>query len=196
MVRRALIFGHSFVHRLESFAYDNHAVGWFNLGLDGTDVQVEYFGLGGGTLRPGPKSVQRQECMDIIDSYEPHTVFLQIGGNDVSKDTIPEKLARDIISFANYVITSYSVSHVVIGQLLPRYSERTEVGYNDTIISVNKILEKSVLGSNTDITYWKHYGLWKDTPSLLLPDQVHLNDEGMFVYAKSVRAAVGSPKRS
>ena len=55
MVHRVLIFGHSFVHRLDSFLYENRGLGWYNLGFDGTEIQVEFFGLGGGTLHPGLK---------------------------------------------------------------------------------------------------------------------------------------------
>ena len=49
MVRRALIFGNSYIRRLETFTHENCDRGWLNLGLDGTDIQVEFFGLGGGT---------------------------------------------------------------------------------------------------------------------------------------------------
>lgn len=194
MVRKVLIFGHSFVHRLESFTHENYLYGWENLGLDGTDVQVEFSGLGGGTLRPGPKCIQRQNHMLAIETYKPHTVFLQIGGNDLSNEGNPEKLARDIISFAGYVITCYNVRHVIIGQLLPRYSERTEVDYNDKVILVNKYIKQSLMQRH-NITYWHHYGLWKNIQSLLAVDKVHLNPQGMRVYAKNVRAAVGSTKR-
>jgi len=48
------------VHRLESFTHENYLYGWEKLGLDGTDVEVEFSGLGGGTLRPGPKCMQRE----------------------------------------------------------------------------------------------------------------------------------------
>ena len=194
MVRRALVFGHSFVHRLESFVHDNSNRGWLNLGLDGTDVQVEFFGLGGGTLRPGPKCVQRQEFTDIIANYNPHCVFLQIGGNNLYAEPEPHKLARDMIVFADYIINCYQVNHVVIGQLLPRYSGSSEVNYNSKVVEVNKTLRHN-LQYRADITYWEHRGLWKNTPALLLRDKVHLNDEGMEKYAKSVRAAVGSESR-
>ena len=100
MVRRALVFGHSFVHRLESFVHNSNR-GWLNLGLDETDVQVEFFGLGGGTLRPGPKCIQRQDFTDIIAIYNPHCVFSQIGGNDLYTEPEPHKLARDMIVFAD-----------------------------------------------------------------------------------------------
>ena len=195
MVRRVLISCHSFVHRLESFTFKYRESGWFNLGLDGTDVQIEYFGLGGGTLRPVPKCVPKQECMTIIESYKPSTIFLQVGGNDLSYENNPDKLARDIISFVDYVITRYHVHHVIIGQLLPRYSGKPEMNYNKKVVDVNKHLAVSSADRN-DITYWRHRGLWKDTQRLLLQDKVHLNTESMHIYAKSVRATVGSPCRS
>lgn len=193
MVRRVLIFGHSFVRRLGDFTFDYRDFGWLNLGLDGTEVQVDFYGLGGGTLRPGPKCVQRREHMSFMHDYS--VCFLQIGGNDLSSESDPKKLARDIVSFSDYIIHSYEMSHVIIGQLLPRYSEWTEEGYNVKVVDVNKHVEK-MTSDKTNITFWHHRGLWKDTHEFLLKDKVHLNDEGMVIYAKSVRAAVGSPSRS
>ena len=76
--------------------------GWLNLGFDGTKIQVEFAGLGGGTSRPGPKCIQREDFLCIVAQYQPHTIFLQIGGNDLQKESDPMKLARDIISFLNF----------------------------------------------------------------------------------------------
>ena len=195
MVRRALIFGNSFIRRLETFTHENCDRGWLNLGLDGTDIQVEFFGLGGGTLRPGNKCVQKQQYMHIIEEYMPHSVFLQVGGNDLSSENEPVKIARDISVFADYIINCYHVNHVVIGQLLPRYSERPEAYYNNKVYIVNKELSHLVK-ERDNATFWHHRGLWKNTPDLLLKDKVHLNDEGMEIYARSVRAAVGSLSRT
>ena len=80
-------------------------------------------GIGGGTLRPGPKCIQRENCMHIINSFNPDSIFLEIGGNDLSRENIREKRVRDIIAFTDYVITACNIGHVIIGQLLPRYSE-------------------------------------------------------------------------
>ncbi|CAC5376961.1 unnamed protein product [Mytilus coruscus] len=125
MVHRVLIFGHSFVHRLESFLYENRAEGRYNLGFDGTKIQVEFAGLGGSTLRPGRKSIQKAEFMHVFHTFKPDSVLIQIGGNDLTSERKPEKLARDIASFCDYIITVYGVSHVIVGQLLPRPKQRT-----------------------------------------------------------------------
>ena len=174
MVHRVLIFGHSFVHRLESLTYDKRSVGWYNLGVDGTEIQVEFVGISGDTIRPGPKCIRRENCMHIINSFNPHSIFLQIGGNDLSRENIPEKLVRDIIAFIDYVITVYNIGHVIIGQLLPRYSEWSCSDYYEKLFSVNKQL-KAALKDRNNVTYWAHRGLWNKTASLMCPDLVHLN---------------------
>ena len=188
MVHKVLILGHSFVHRLESFTFNNREHDWLNLGFDGTDIQIEFAGLGGGTLRPGPKSIQNEDFMRIVSDYEPDSIFLQIGGNDLNQESDPEKLARDILSYSNYLITCYRVNHVTIGQLIPRYNGSDD--YNVKVIAVNKHLVTMTKFQN-NITYWKHRGVWKNTLSLLCRDKVHFNQDGMLLYAKNVRAAVG-----
>ena len=75
MVQKVLVFGHSFVHRLESFTYENRSLGWYNLGLDGTEIQVEFMGIGGGTLRPGPECIQREHYMHVFNSFNPEFIF-------------------------------------------------------------------------------------------------------------------------
>ena len=188
MVRKVLILGHSFVHRLESFTFNNREHHWFNLGYDGTEVQIEFAGLAGGTLRPGPKSIQKEGFMRIVADYEPHSVFLQIGGNDLDRECDPERLARDILSYSNYLITCYGVSHVIIGQLIPRYNGSDD--YNIKVVAVNKQLV-TMAKFHDKITYWKHRGVWKNTLSLLCRDKLHFNQDGMLIYAKNIRAAIG-----
>ena len=99
---------------------------------------------------------------------------MQIGGNDLSRENIPEKLVRDIIAFIDYVITDYNIGHVIIGQLLPRYSEWSGSDYYEKLFSVNKQL-KAALKDRNNVTYWAHRGLWNKTASLMCPDLVHLN---------------------
>ena len=73
---------------------------------------------------------------------------------------------------------------------------RTEVNYayNGKIYDVSNTFLR-ILCTRNDITYWSHRGLWQNTPDLLLNDLVHLNQEGLEIYARNVRAAVGSRPR-
>jgi hypothetical protein len=75
---------------LESLTYDNRSLGWYNLGVDGSEIQVEFVGIGGDTIRPGPKCIRRENYMHIINSFNPRSIFLQIGGNDLSRENIPK----------------------------------------------------------------------------------------------------------
>ena len=90
--------------------------------------------------------------MHIINSFNPHSISLQLGGNDLSRENIPEKLVRDIIAFTDYVITVYNIGHVIIGQLLTRYSEWSGSEYNEKVFSVNKQL-KAALKERNNVTY-------------------------------------------
>ncbi|CAG2238450.1 unnamed protein product [Mytilus edulis] len=93
--------------------HQNREFSWYNLGFDGTEIQVKFASMGGDTIRPGPKCIQKENFMHIFHTFKPNTVFMQIGGNDLTQENYPDKLARDIVSFADYVITVYGVSHVV-----------------------------------------------------------------------------------
>lgn len=103
------------------------------------------FTVWAGTLRPGRKCIQRQDSMQIISEFNPHCVFLQIGGNDLSREPDAAKLARDIVIFADYIIRCYEARHVVIGQLLPRSSDMPEQNFiytfNSKVFEVNRIYE-------------------------------------------------------
>lgn len=49
--------------------------------------------------------------MKISSDFKPHCVFMQIGGNDLVSEADPSKLARDIVSFADYIMTCFQVRH-------------------------------------------------------------------------------------
>jgi hypothetical protein len=49
------------------------SVDWYNLGFDGTEILVEFMGI--GTLRPGPKCIQRENYMHVFNSF--NAVYFQ-----------------------------------------------------------------------------------------------------------------------
>lgn len=54
-------------------------------------------------------------------------------------------------------------------------------------------MKTAMFKRQNNISFWKHRGLWKNIESLLT-EKVHINDVGKRIYAKSIRAAVGSIK--
>ncbi|KAK6196336.1 hypothetical protein SNE40_001579 [Patella caerulea] len=197
MVLKVLVFGHSYVRRLENFCAENY-LQWLNVGLDGTEIQVDFHGIGGGTVCNGAKSIKNHSQTSILNSNYYDCVFLQIGGNDLSsknKSTDPCKLAKDIFHFSNYLFYSFNVKHIIIGQLLSRSKLNCPTGYNDKIHVVNNKI-RALTADVKHITFWTHRGFWQNPESLICDkDGVHLNGSGMSKYAKSVHSAIAITHR-
>ena len=196
MAAEVVVFGHSFIRRLER--YSNGPNGWLNLGFDQSDLNLRFLGMSGGTLRRGRKCILSAPFLRKLDSYHPRVVFIQAGGNDLSsKDCCPYELARDLVSAAEYLITGHGVRHVIIGQLLRRFSARCPPDYNVKVVEVNDHAKRMVARSSAcnNISFWHHRGFWRDTGVLLDADGTHPNSTGMRKYARSVRAAIGVTRK-
>lgn len=60
--------------------------------------------------------VKDEQFMTFTNS--PGIVFIQMGENDLANGVAVEKLSRDIISYANFLIDGCDIKTVVIGQFL------------------------------------------------------------------------------
>lgn len=85
--------GHSFIYRLESFQFQNRRFGWYNLGFDGTEIQVQFAGLGGETLRPGPKFIQSKRL--IHTSFFIHINHIQFFFRLVEMICVEKKIRKN-----------------------------------------------------------------------------------------------------
>ena len=76
--KRILILGHSFIHRLESFLIGNfNATIAKTLTISG-DLLFKWHGIGGRTVEKTP-----QHDLDIVRSFAPNVVVIQLGTNDL-----------------------------------------------------------------------------------------------------------------
>ena len=188
----AVVYGHSYVRRLGDYI-DDMGNNFTNFGFDGTRLQVLCSGVGGGKVYPGRKSLQASVNTAALSEYEPHICFLQAGENDINIDTFntetATKLATALINFAAFLQHSFSINHIIIGQLLPRMTS----GFTRCVVEVNKALQQQLAtNDHTCIHFWHHRGFWQDPSQLFSRDGVHFNDKGTMKYAKSVRAALGT----
>ena len=109
-ILRVLVFGHSFVRKLLEFVFENQYSGCSTFRWTSVILRPNLLGIGGTTVRPGPKSIQNTRNMNIILSYNPDMIL---------------KIAMSIQrNFANFIIECYDVKHVIIDQLFRRYSRR------------------------------------------------------------------------
>ncbi|XP_069108945.1 uncharacterized protein [Argopecten irradians] len=184
-VMNVMIIGHSFIRRLR----DDLTGEWSNLGFDNDSISVHCYGKGGGRLR------DIYSCMsDAISTIKPKIVLLQIGGNDIDSrdfENVRDRLARDLISIAQWLREGFSVQQVGIMQLFYRGKTRhiTVQDYNHSVDSVNDVV-KSMCGSIEGCFYWRHKGLKDAAFDCLCKDGVHLSDKGLRKYKYSVRGAV------
>ena len=198
MAWRVLIFGHTFVHNLDSYMYDGDNPSRANLGLDKESFLVHCYGVRGGTISPGPNGMFAKTKIDeSVGQHRPHVVFLQLGGYDLLReDCDPEEIARDLVFAAAMLIDCYDVHRVVIGQLLPRFHHPSSpyyiANYRDLVIRVNKELGVllSAADARREIRYWKHRGFWNSPKDLVDSDGVQFSAHGINKYAKSVRGGV------
>ena len=75
------LLGHSFIGRLHTAVLDSNFPSNSNLNQD--IVDVHYFGRSGATTKTLLSSRHIQDCIEC----KPVRVFLQIGGNDIRKNT-------------------------------------------------------------------------------------------------------------
>lgn len=185
MVIHALVLGDSYIRRLGDFVSDLNN-GFVNFGFDGTELQVHCYGVGGGTIYTGVKSIQRH--LNVVHDYQPHYIFIHIGGNDISDGSDPKTTAHDVVTFSRMLLTSYSPQHVLLGQGLPRFHD--DGSFNHKIRIFNEELERSLPPSDA-IKLWKHRGFFKAPEALYHHDKIHLNPHGMWKFARSIRSAIG-----
>ena len=121
MTAEIVIVGHSFICHLAP--YIDGTGGWPNMGFVSSAVRLRFLGLSDGTLRRRNRCILNRPNLARLDAIRPRVVFMQAGGYDLSSaECSPERLVAGILSAPEYRITGHGVHHVIIGQLLPRFS--------------------------------------------------------------------------
>ena len=99
-------------------------------------------------------------------------------------------MANEIYSFANFLHFGLHIPIVIIGELLFRDPNKVGSDYNDKVVATNvSIHQKIQMDSLPNIIFWRHHGFWEDY-SCLGRDGVHLNNNGMKKYFRSIRSSV------
>ena len=177
-----LILGHSYIRRLRDYCVVNKIK---NFNLPDDSVSVILHGIGGAKVQTLLNE------LDVIDSVNPDTVILQIGGNDLCFST-PILVFQDIIKLTDIILSCKGVNHVYVCQLT--FRENCRDGYNHDVEVVNDMLEHHLLNNSEPcpgIHFWYHgKGLNSRWPHLYNFDGVHLSDVGLKKYYKSLRGTV------
>ena len=174
---RALIIGDSFVRRLER----NPA------GLNLRRWDVQYRGFPGADIA---------RLWTVIQQHLPRrydTVVIHVGSNDLCRSDDINAVVQSLLDLAMYVLTRWTVQHVVISQVLlrrpnTRFRMRfTLAEYNSSVASVNETL-RNRCEQLDGVTFRRHERLHND--SLFCRDGVHLNVRGETRFRQSLRGAL------
>ena len=128
------VLGHSYICRLRDYLGERDMN---NFNLDDDNFTVELRGRCGLSLK---KMVTDASFLDFDST--PGVVFLQIRGNDIRRNTDPNRLASYILFIGEYLVLGLSVQLVIIR----RAPHATCAGYNRTVFDVNGILRQRISG--------------------------------------------------
>lgn len=188
---KIFFLGHSFVRRLEDFMVENGKRN-FLLPLEGYDIKFK--------ARGGMKACHLNLRMNLklVSRHKPDIVFIDVGTNDLDSCLQhPKPLANQVLSSCTYLVKSHSVKHVVILHVLPR-TYKGKYPCNNPLFNhqANEYNQAIMAGIKTStphgqrrIHFWCHKGL-SHNPTQYIEDGVHLNNQGMIKYYKSLRRAI------
>jgi lysophospholipase L1-like esterase len=180
MVLRVLVFGDSFVRRLQDYLHSEFV---YNLDIDAEKVCVEFYGFGGLTIS------RAEQYRTEITNRRPDVIILLLGANDLDKrDNIYHRdirlIAADVVDFANQLlhITRRVYVFPAYHRLTPRLS-----AYEDFLPRFNETIDR-ICKNLYGIKFCALKNLTRDWPQYLLTDGIHLTHEGNRKYC--IRGAV------
>ncbi|XP_062619190.1 uncharacterized protein LOC134280749 [Saccostrea cucullata] len=190
--RTVVVIGHSFIRRLGILMQNEPDFDNLRLYKDKFKVLIR--------ARGGLKTQDLANSRELLDFQGIHIegaiCFMQIGGNDLSNpQATPNKVARNIMSLAQFLLLTNKFSFVIIGQLLRRHPSKVGDHYNFKVIDTNKLLHDQCHRSTSNILFWHHHGFWDPEMKFLASDGVHLKDSShdhrvMRKYLQSIKSAV------
>ena len=179
---RILILGHSFIRRLRSFIERNHE---YDLSLDFNlteHVVVGWHGVGGRTVQK-----INQYDLDVVESFRPDIVFLQVGTNDLTHANLtPVLVGSAIEDLVRLLREKYGVKIVCVGQTIHR---EAAAAFNKKVDILTRYL-RVVLEPLPYAIYWGHRGFWNSKFQFYSYDGVHLNSQGHRKLYRSLRGAI------
>ena len=169
--RRVLFLGHSFIYHLNITQMKKFMPSY----------DIAKYGIRGGKIIDVRDVASRE-----IDSHKPDVVYIQVGGNDISKTTSSNVIATDILELAYYLLNmcSHSPKHVVIGGLFPRNLKgSTHVIYMKQKTDINRMLQFTAAG-DLRLRY-STTKLFRES-DLIDRDGVHLTKSGTIKWIRQM----------
>lgn len=183
-VPKVLILGHSFVKRLSrdiNNGFDPRMDLAF--GLEGS-AAVRLFGVGGRTV-----DKLRRFDLDIIRSFAPDIVILELGTNDISASA-PEIVGSAIDDLVHLLQDSFSVRVIGWCCVIPRGISYPDAALFHHRAEVLNNYLRVVFDPDHRVFCWRHSLFNHPAKDFYLADGVHLNFAGQYHLYRSYRGAI------
>ena len=175
-----MVLGDSFVSRLKRSRTDRLCVG---------GRQVDLVGYPGKTVQ----FIRAQLDSLPFHAFTYQYVVLSVGSNDVcDAELSPEIIVENLLEVGLVLLTKFGVTRVIICTILHRGKWTHHMrslsleGYNARVDEVNRLLMWRCR-KNGWIASWFHEGCLG--PNHLSSDGVHLNEQGLRAYRRSIYCA-------
>ena len=189
---KCLIFGHSFIKRLERKQRTEPGTFKADFGLYRCRITLRGFsGLNFG-LEDGEAEKKFYAIVDSVFRRSAYDIVIcQLGGNDISEKISPSVLRDGIIKFVQYIRDKYNVKIIYICSVFTRPHPRgiTPNAYETFRGQINSLTEEYTQKHSANIVFWPHKRIFHSPQCLFEHDGTHLNCAGEKKFYKSLRLA-------
>lgn len=190
MTVQCLYYGHSFVHRYQSWVNENRR--YKDGGLRNGELNMLFHSDGGAPI----SRLLDQSNLEAVERLAPDAVIVEVGTIDLAKeDCRPCDLLDQVVKLIAE-LKDRRVRYIVINSVIFRgkngykgkKGERLACkNFKNKVIAYN-LRAPTVINKITNCMFWKHPGMWQDIESCVLEDGTHLNALGQYKLYNSLRS--------
>ena len=172
------IIGHSFVARIDDDTLRKE--------FDG--VKLKVVGVRSAT---SSSLLYEEDFYSLLRHRSISRVFVQLGGNDISRGSSPETIVRNINAVVVELKSMKSMQRIIIGSVFQRFKPRrmTADAYEKQRVVINQKLNE-MYEDDPMVTFWFLRGLVNVKEELFHKDGVHLNPTTQKRYTRQIRLAL------
>ena len=177
---KALVLGHSFIKRLRRWMRIN------GRSMSTRKHNVHLYGVGGRTI-----AKTYYNDLKVVRIKRPDVVFLQVGGNNILKESSPTLILVRMKRLVSVLLEKYHVSTVIVGSVFCRRKPRglSRRACDRKKQKINKFLFKEFGTSKR----WKKsfffpHKFFKE--KYFDRDGIHLNQDGNRCFYNSIKKAL------
>ena len=174
---KEVVLGHSFIKRLRRWMRSN------GRGMSTRKHDVHLYGVGGRII-----AKTYYNDLKVVRRKRPDVVFLQVGGNDILKDSSPTLILVQMKRLVSVLLEKYHVSTVIVGSVFCRRKPwgSSRRAYDRKKQKINKFVSKEFSTSKRGKTsFFFPHKFFKE--KYFARDGIHLNQDGNRCFYNNIK---------